>query len=864
MTSELERRLSHPTEDGRPGILLIDHLRDVRDRVDMIVSDDATTPDGESLAEVVRKLALVHDFGKATTYFQQYIGELSGSPPSDDARYHAPLGSFAAYSVLRETGHSTATCFAGFVAVAKHHGRLPNVIDYVFRRLSSPDPHHLDPIQNQVWDIYDHAPTLATEIFADATGDADAWTAFAKSIVNDADLFEEIAGHITRHGERPLTEPEFITNEFYGLLLECWGTLVLGDKTSAAGAPQVRSVYDGTSPETETLSRYITQLEDTNAAPSVSRTERLNLFRSKAHQDVLESVPEFVESESNVATITLPTGMGKTLTGLHAALKIRDLMGGERVVYALPFTSIIDQVGSEVEDIFGDDETGMTTALHHHLADTRLGQNGGDDDIADLNDDVAGMLGESWRAGLTVTTFVQLFESLAGPQNTQSMKIPALRESVVVLDEPQSLPLDWWKLVPRLVEILTDQYEATVISMTATQPELFSGATSLVSDIEQYFVAAERVQYQLHDSVERFLRGEETPLEYDAAAIEIVDVAEAGESVLAICNTIDSARKLADAVSEQLSAIDLAEQYFQLLRQGVSDPIDETIRLVNDSPMQPFVHLSTRLRPVDRLALIKIIKQLRAMGASVTALTTQLVEAGVDISFEHVYRDLAPVDSIVQAAGRCNRSFEHEFGTVSIWWLAQPADQTHTPAVAVYDIPGPALTPITAATLNSVRGEGSQLTDLDVAQNAVQEYYDRLHNEKNVGKDEYPTFVDAAEAESLGELSLIKQTKAVDVLVCISKEERNLVNKLEEAYNNFDFGTVKRLLDATKSLRISIPVYRDDSPEANVITNLPPLAGSEDESSIRVLRAGTREFERYFDETLGFVVADSTVEDRFL
>ncbi|AFK21440.1 CRISPR-associated endonuclease Cas3'' (plasmid) [Haloferax mediterranei ATCC 33500] len=864
MTAEYERRYSHPAEDGRPAVLLFEHLRDVRDRVDMVIPEGATTPEGKPLCGVIRRLALVHDFGKATTFFQQYIGAQLGQPTHDKLRYHAPLGSLAAYYVLRETGHSTATCLAGFVAVAKHHGRLPNVVEYVFKRMASPDPEKWMADKKQVENIHKNAPRLATAIFEEATGDDDAWLDFAQSCVNDESLFTEIADHVTRNGERPITEPTFLTDEFYGLMLECWGTLVLADKTSAAGAPQASSVYDATNPRTADLTQYIDNLGDGNTDPDGSRTEQLNYYRSRARQDVLDSVTEFVESESDVATITLPTGMGKTLTGLNAALEIRDQTGGDRIVYALPFTSIIDQVGAEVQDIFDTDGSDGIVALHHHLSDTRFGYSDGDDDASDLNDDIAGMLGESWRAGLTVTTFVQLFESLAGPRNTQSMKIPALRGNVIVLDEPQSLPLDWWKLVPRLVDVLTEQYGATVISMTATQPELFPAPMSLVSDAERYFTVAERVQYHLHDSVERFLRGEEQPLEYNDAANELVEVAQSGDSLLAICNTIDSARVLANAVTERIQAVNLAEQYFESLRNGSSDPVAETVQLVRQSSKQAFVHLSTRLRPTDRLALIRIIKQLRASGSPVIAVTTQLVEAGVDISFENVYRDLAPVDSIVQAAGRCNRSFERELGAVTVWWLTQPAEQRHTPAVAVYDTQGPSLTPVTASALDSVRDGQTKLAGQSVARAAVQEYYGTLHKEKNVGREEYHEYVDDADAESLGRLSLITQTKTVDVLICVTEADQTLVESLEGAYENYDFQEVKRLLNATKPLRVSIPIYRDDSPEANVVTELRPLAGRKDESSIRVLDAGTRDFEKYFDHTTGFVVADSTVEDRFL
>ena len=149
--------------------------------------------------------------------------------------------------------------------------------------------------------------------------------------------------------------------------------------------------------------------------------------------------------------------------------------------------------------------------------------------------------------------------------------------------------------------------------------------------------------------------------------------------------------------------VDIAEQYLDALEEGASNPLAQTISKIFSSERRPFVHLSTRLRPTDRLALIRIVKMLREEDVQVVAVTTQLVEAGVDFSFEAVYRDLAPIDSIVQAAGRCNRSFEQEYGEVTVWWLAEPDEQNCTPAVAVYDKGGETLLPVTAAALNEVR-----------------------------------------------------------------------------------------------------------------------------------------------------------------
>ncbi|MFB6124915.1 MAG: CRISPR-associated endonuclease Cas3'', partial [Halanaeroarchaeum sp.] len=781
-------RYSHPPTDGSDGTLLADHLDDVAARVAHVVDADEATPAGESLRTVIETVAAVHDLGKATTYFQQYLGTLEGSPPRDELRYHSPIGAFAAYYALDSRGFEVETCLAGMVAVARHHGRLPDVtafvFDYAHRRSegASTDQTAGERRQNtvaeQIVDIDAEAPTLAKSVLKTATNGAGSWAGFRDGFLA---MLSDIEDHVGSRGLVPEPRTDPLSDSFYGLQLGVWSALVLADKTSAAGAPSGGAVYEGRRPERAALESYIASLEaGVDRDATGSRAERLNHYRGKAREEVQAAIPDFASTESRLATITLPTGMGKTLTGLSAAFSLRDRTDGDRVVYALPFTSIVDQVVDEVTTIFDTDVTGDLITAHHHLAETTMQAT--DADEADRSDDVAGMLAESWRAGMTVTTYVQLFESLAGPQNTQSMKLPALRNSVVVLDEPQSLPLDWWKLVPRLVTMLTEQFGATVIAMTATQPRLFDSEYELLDDPDQYFEAVQRVTYSLDESTERYLESQTGPKTHGEAATEIAETVRAGHSTLAICNTIDSARKLSERTTgEEFVAV--GRVYAKLLAdRGSVDEVSATdvAARVRSSGEMATLHLSTRIRPADRLALIETAKALTERGYPLAVISTQLIEAGVDISFDRVYRDLAPIDSIVQAAGRCNRSFERDTGTVTVWWLEPPGEQARTPSEAVYNR-GIAILPTVAATLLSVRADRGELTETAVARTAVTEFFDRLREDKDVGTAEYVSWVDRAAAARLGDLSLIDERQAVDVLVTRTACERATVTEMRDA-----------------------------------------------------------------------------------
>ncbi|MFB6102560.1 MAG: CRISPR-associated endonuclease Cas3'', partial [Haloplanus sp.] len=736
-------RYSHPPEDGYEGVYLRDHLDDVAQRAREIVPHDATTPADESLQRVVETLAYVHDFGKATTFFQEYLRR-NTEPEYKPCRYHAPIGSFAAYYALDAEGFETETCLAGFVAVAKHHGRLPDMTQYIYDRAHNSEnstggaqtnaEQQQAAIAMQLNDIEEHVPELATDLFRAATDGAGSWDGFRQSYNG---LLDEISAAVATESGMTINR-ESLSETCYGLVLEIWGSLVLADKTSAASRSEGTtsdSTYEAAQPSRQVLDEYVAELEAASSTdPDGSRTERLNHYRSRARSAIVENAKHFAEDGGGVATLTLPTGMGKTLSGLSAAQTVRDELDGERVVYALPFTSIIDQVVDEVVDIYDTDTLGRLLTAHHHLSETKIvDEDDIDADEADKNDDVAGMLAESWRAGLTVTTFVQLFESLAGPANKQSMKIPALRDSVVILDEPQSLPLDWWKLVPRLVAILTEQYDATVIAMTATQPQLFDEATERIEDVTElvddpdvYFEATERVRYEIDDSTERYIETRDVPKSYADASAELLAAVDAGVSTLAVCNTIDSARALFDELTDnQRSLLNVGDIYADELSTAETtadiDPKALATR-INDRSEQSALHLSTRLRPVDRLKLIETAKALTGLGHSLITVLTQLIEAGVDISFDRVYRDLAPIDSIVQAAGRCNRSFEREQGRVTVWWLDVPDEQQKTPAEAVYNR-GATLLPVAAETLDAVREDDGSLSETAVARTAVTEYY---------------------------------------------------------------------------------------------------------------------------------------------
>lgn len=889
-------RPSHIGPDGEQ-IPLEKHLDDVRERVGWLIPDDAETPAGYSLAELAGVVAQVHDFGKLTSWFREHL--LSDDAQPDGPKHHAPISALLAHYALEARGFDGADPLVGFLAVARHHGRLPDTADYVHRTSVEQSGrvqtlYRSDALE-QAAHLNETVPELAEILVDQATNGGGDWETFHERLAeSDAAIELPWVAEAVCSSRRLRPAPEKLPPGFYESVLQVWSALVFADKASATylstGIEIGRKAYRSPIPERRAIDNYIDELQTANAETELDpRTEQMNERREDARQVVHTRAKEFVDDDRNVATLTLPTGMGKTLTGLDAALTVLEESemasnpNEGRLVYALPYTSIIDQVAEQSRELFGTGDRGERLTVDHHLADTLVSPPDEPESVADdAVENVAALLGESWRSGTVVTTFVQLFESLAGPTNARSMKLPSLYGSVVVLDEPQALPLEWWSLVDRLVELLTEEYGASVIAMTATQPELLSAGDlepfSLVSDPDPYYTGLDRLDFVLHSSAVGMLpnrdgEGGETDrddseseaLSYDRAGDLVADRADDGDSVLAICNTIDSARELAESVADQTAPLDINEVYDGLLddadgsTESIPSKRTRTDAIRRRGTGQPLlIHLTTRHRPCDRRHLIDVASDLAEAGEPVLFVSTQLVEAGVDVSFDEVIRDFAPMDSLVQAAGRCNRSYDRNRGRVTVWQLAPPPNRETTPASAVYGR-GESLTKLTGQALATVY-DGEPMPEPDVTRSAVEHYFSLLEG-RGVGADEYVEYLERAEAEQLGRLSLIDERPAVDVIVTRTADERETVEEIRRAFGEYRWNDLDDLVESTADWQVSVPVYPGDDDTMEKLAVCEPLFPDTDRL---VLDGRPGRHDGYFDATDGVVIPDTSVEARLL
>ena len=346
-----------------------------------------------------------------------------------------------------------------------------------------------------------------------------------------------------------------------------------------------------------------------------SPTGRVNVLRAA----VLESCRKGAALAPGLFSLTVPTGGGKTLSSMSFALRHALAHGLRRVVYVIPYTSIIEQNARVFREIFPEG----AVIEHHSNLDPRVLAPGADTDTVGESPAARRhrLACENWDAPVVVTTNVQFFESLFAAKPSRCRKLHNLARSVIVLDEAQMLPTDYLLPCLRALEELAAHYGCSIVFCTATQPALAYDPTEF----------------------KKGLRGAVRELAPDPTRLQR-----------------DLARTRLELLDEPLGLENLAGRLRQqgqvLCIVNTRQRAAELFRLLQDQPGAR--HLSALMCPAHRSRVLEDIRGQLREGAPCLTVSTQLVEAGVDVSFPRVFRELAGLDSLVQAAGRCNREGE--------------------------------------------------------------------------------------------------------------------------------------------------------------------------------------------------------------
>lgn len=495
------------------------------------------------MAEQGRLIGLAHDMGKCSVEFQK---RLRGGRIVD----HASAG---ALECAKLDALWAACCIAG------HHGGLPDFGN--MRNDTVDDPTLVGRLRKaDAGKIPDYVQPFPLKAAAPPPG-------YGKDPLADSFIIRMLFSC--------LVDADFLDTEGF----------MVGDKTGKRAGDSPAALL-------EMLDRHTQKW----------RPPKNELNRRRC--SILNACIERGKSDKGLYTLTVPTGGGKTVSSMAFALNHAVWHNMERVIYVIPYTSIIEQTADTLRDIFG----AHNVVEHHSNAVLEADENGSAKQYLHIK------ATENWDAPIIVTTAVQFFESIYANRPSKCRKLHNMANSVIIFDEAQMLPSSQLRPCVAAIASLVEHFGSTAVMCTATQPvlnDLFRdyAPTRVTSEIcpgtEELFAQFRRVAFS------------------DAGLLDIHSLSvrlSALPQVLCIVNS----RKAAQAVFKQL-------------------------------PPEGSFHLSTLMYPAHRRSILEEIRRRLKDGMPCRVVSTSLIEAGVDVDFPAVFRELAGLDSILQAAGRCNR-----------------------------------------------------------------------------------------------------------------------------------------------------------------------------------------------------------------
>ncbi|MDM8557485.1 CRISPR-associated helicase Cas3' [Candidatus Parabeggiatoa sp. HSG14] len=606
---------------AHPNDLLHNHLERVAMR-----TVDSIAPSAKHEVRLIAFLAgLFHDIGKGTPYFQEYLLK---TKKRTKLTPHAKSSAVLSWWYTEAMELPLWVRLAVFIAILRHHGAL-NYNEW--RQL----------LFNVRFDIKEDNSTLIKQLNSLDLEGIHGWLQNLahlqiEKIELPATLKPLTLETITAAFKKPngpQLRKAFSTLEEALMFIAGFGGLLAVDKidTAIAGNTIHRQllprdavhVYKSKNPEKFSLKTELDKHRE-NIAETVEKTWLAHL-------------------NDHLFSLTAPTGSGKTLTVLNAALAIRaeiDKNHGysPRIIYCLPFTSVIEQNYAVFRAVFrenGLEDREDLLLKHHHLVSGLYRTEEQEKKVEHEPDGAGQLLTETWQSELVVTTFHQLLHSLLSKQNSNLKRAGQLTGSLVLMDEVQAIPIKYWQTLRVIFQSAARCLGTRFILLTATRPLIFRAdkkdATELLPNHSEYFQALSRVQLHWHHQDKLTLN--------DFSQYLIEKHQSDMCPLLIIVNRIKSVNVL----------------------------FNKLIKLKSDD--RKIIALSTHFTPKDRRARICLIRRLLKKKQACIVITTQLIEAGVDVSFPVVHRELAPLDSVIQSSGRCNRNNDGVVGEVHLWQL---------------------------------------------------------------------------------------------------------------------------------------------------------------------------------------------------
>ncbi|MGR6542166.1 CRISPR-associated helicase Cas3' [Paenibacillus tundrae] len=587
---------------------------------------------------------LLHDMGKFTDEFLNYIQEAVANPDKPPRRGSVDH-STAGGKLIHERYHTNATTpqsrvTAEWIAncIISHHQGLRDYISpdqtspYIERVVTK----ELNQYEQSKEEFYKHTPSEHLDaLFELATAELQHYI----QIIKD-------------HKLPPITGSLLIKYMFSCLIdADRTNTRLFEENEISSKSIDHRSFFQKSY---SLLSQHLAGLEQGDAA---------NTPINQLRREMSEQCEEFALRPSGVYTLSIPTGGGKTLASIRYALKHSIEHNKERIIYIVPYTTIIEQNAAEIRSILQNDD--MILEHHSNVVDDKFEDRHEDDDgeTYEVRTKNLKLARDHWDRPIIFTTMVQFLNTFYASGTRNVRRLHQLSNAVIVFDEVQSVPVHCISLFNAALNFLNVIGRSSLLLCTATQPGLdfvkhklhFSNEPEIIQDLEHVGHSFKRVE--LHDLTQ------EAPSGWGADELSCFVQEQMREvnSVLVILNTKTAVRKLFETLNEV--------KWLQ----------DEDVRIV---------HLSTNMCSAHRKDVFAgndeqdgLIQRL-AKGERIICVSTQLIEAGVNISFECVIRSLAGLDSIAQAAGRCNRHGKDEIRNV---YIVRASDEvlTHLPEIKI-------------------------------------------------------------------------------------------------------------------------------------------------------------------------------------
>lgn len=673
-------------------------------------------------------LGLLHDMGKGTEAFAQYLRSSVDGEDTFSPHHHAPTGAIFVYrrwfvggkSMERFTAQLLSLCIYG------HHRGLMDCLsengesDFLAKMQSATTPLHYDEATN--W-FLSHVATAEQldQWFKEACGEVQAfWRIYIK-------------------GENYSTFSYFCMGMLARLLLSI---LVDGDRWDSACFDRDA---DALAAEEKPAWANLLDTFEAYRREKLHGSSPLNQIRG----NISDTCFEKTTLPPGIFTLCVPTGGGKTYSSLRFALRHAALHGQQRIFYIIPFNTILDQNAQDIREALGD----YDSILEHHsnvVQETKEKQ------------ESYRLLTERWDSHIILTSLVQFLNAFFSAPNTDARRLHRLTNSVLIFDEIQSLPKHCKTLFEYAIQYLTKCCHCTVVLCTATQPklDLHPAPVELMEDVGALFREMQRVAY-LPETKE---------MDNCEAASRLCAMVEKA-SVLAVVNTkavaqdiFDKARALLQETGIEMVEVETTYTDEQISQRAQKSRDEEIL----------CVHLSTLLCPAHRLRLIHWMKTWLKAGKRVLCVSTALIEAGINISFPVVVRSLTGLPSMVQAAGRANRNMEYGKGQVYLWNLYEEKLE-HLPDIQ------------NGKTISRELLALSDEKNLEMPEE-IALYFDkeRRYTEE---KQDYPIGNKKNDKRTLTDL-LSENSKAVKVLKNLKPEaERNqliLRQSFREAYEHFE------------------------------------------------------------------------------